>query len=107
MRHFRPAEVEVAVLEPQLLVYFGGLVDVEGRRQRLVEHLARSGTTSISPVTMFGFRSAGSTTDVAFDREHPLGARTVGDGVALRLVRVEDDLDDPVGSRRSMKMRPP
>ena len=30
------AEVEVAVLEPQLFVDFDGFVDVERRRQRLV-----------------------------------------------------------------------
>ena len=95
---FGPAEVEVAVLEAELLVHIGGLVDVEGRRDRLVEdghgggdHFDLAG----GHVGVHGCGVAGL--DGALDLEDPFDARAVGGGVGLGVLRVQNELDDAAG----------
>ena len=57
--HFRPAEVEEAILQPQLLVGLGP-VHLERRGGRGIVDTSSTARTSIAPVLSLGFSLPGS-----------------------------------------------
>ncbi len=86
-------QVEVAVLEAQLLVDVGVLVDVERRRLGGVEQFGGLGAHLDLAGGEVGVLGAGAAAlDTAADAQHVLAASVAGDGVRGRLVGTEDDL---------------
>ncbi len=94
--HPRPAQIEVAILEPQCLCFTGLAVDVEGRCFRRVEDRCLAGcdldltSEHVQIPGAFWAEANG-----ALDLEHPFVASLVGNGVRLRGgFLVEGHLDD-------------
>src|SRR5258708_2121739 len=95
-QHRLPPKIEVAILETQKLIDFGGLVDREGGGAGGVQDARRSREyLDFSGPQLRVNHSLGPWLDNAFDLEHVLGAHLFGDRHCLRRNRrVEDDLRD-------------
>ena len=73
--HLRPAQVQVPVLHAQQLVDFALLVDVEGRRLGLVQHLdLLGGDVDLAGRHLGVLRSLWADLDLALDLDNPFDA---------------------------------
>ena len=94
LRHLRPAQVEVAVAQPEVLVDLDALVEREGRRLGLVEDLEAGGGDLHLTGGQVGIdRALGPGAHRALHPDHVLRPEPVGLGAAGG-GRVEHDLDE-------------
>ena len=104
--HDFAAQVDVAVTQAQLFARL--LIELEGRRLRRIEHFdgvrfdlhASGGERGID-------HAVRTRAHAARHLEHVLVAHALGRGESLRRVGIDDDLQSPRTSRRSMKITPP
>ena len=88
-------QVQVAVLEAELLIDVGILIDVERRRLGGVEQLGRLGAHLDLASDQVGVLGAGAAAlNAAVHPQHILATRIARDGVGRGLLRVEDGLHE-------------